>query len=51
MPAGTGATCRQWVTMMGSPNLTTKAAFGQWNHLDTYADKATYDLYALVAIR
>ena len=31
--------------MMGSPNLTTKAAFGQWNHLDTFANKDTYDLY------
>jgi len=44
-PPNTGATCRQWVTMMGSPNLTTKAAFGQWNHLDTLANKDTYDLY------
>ena len=44
-PPNTEATCRQWVTMMGSPNLTTKAAYGQWNHLDTYANKDTYDLY------
>jgi phosphatidylserine/phosphatidylglycerophosphate/cardiolipin synthase-like enzyme len=36
---------RHWITMMGSPNLTTKAAYGQWNHLDTYANKATYDAY------
>ncbi len=46
-PAGTEAkgTCRQWVTMMGSPNLTTKAAYGQWNHLDTYANESTFKLY------
>jgi len=44
-PPNTEATCRQWVTMMGSPNLTTKAAYGQWNHLDTFANKDTYDLY------
>jgi hypothetical protein len=44
-PPDTDSTCRQWVTMMGSPNLTTKAAYGQWNHLDTYANKDTYDLY------
>ncbi|MGI9156007.1 MAG: phospholipase D-like domain-containing protein [Marmoricola sp.] len=36
---------KHWVTMMGSPNLTTKAAYGQWNHLDTYSNKATYDYY------
>ncbi len=44
-PPNTEATCRQWVTMMGSPNLTTQAAYGQWNHLDTFANKDTYDLY------
>ena len=42
-PTTTGGT--RWVTMMGSPNLTTKAAYGQWNHMDTYADKTTYDYY------
>lgn len=36
---------RHWITMMGSPNLTTKAAYGQWNHLDTYANQDTYNGY------
>ncbi len=32
----------KWVSLVGSANLTTKAATGQWNHLDTLIGKATY---------
>lgn len=36
---------KPYITMNGSPNLTMLAARGQWNHLDTYSDKKTYDTY------
>ncbi|RLV48706.1 hypothetical protein D9V37_13335 [Nocardioides mangrovicus] len=43
---GRHGTNKQWITMMGSPNLTTFAARGQWNHLTTASgDQARYDAY------
>ena len=32
----------KWVSLVGSANLTTKAATGQWNHMDTIVGKATF---------
>ena len=32
----------RWVSMVGSANLTRKAAIGQWNHLDTLVGEQTY---------
>ena len=32
----------RWVSMVGSANLTKKAASGQWNHMDTLVGKQTY---------
>jgi hypothetical protein len=32
----------RWVSMVGSANLTRKAARGQWNHMDTLVGEPTY---------
>jgi hypothetical protein len=45
---GGSGTAKPWITMMGSPNLTSLAANGQWNHLTTYSSPSTYDRYLLM---